>query len=478
MSSLYFYDLETSGVSAKHARVMQFAGQRTDMNLKPVGEPHNILIKLTDDVLPEPDAVLITGITPQKTLAEGVTEAEFLRIFHEEIAVPDTIFVGFNSIRFDDEFMRYMNYRNFYDPYEWQWKDGRSRWDLLDVVRMTRALRPEGIEWPVDVSGKPTNRLELITKLNGLAHENAHDALSDVYATIAVAELIKTKQPKLFTFLLELRRKEKAKKLVDTNELFIYTSGKYASEQHKTTIVTKLAETEEGAALVCDLSVDPTPFLDMSESELIKRWQAPYNDPAPKVPVKTLKYNRCPALAPLGVLDSKSQKALKLDPIKAAQFRKQIMNTDFAEKCLQALTKMNSVRRHAQQGLLADQSNVDERLYDGFISGQDKTTMSRVRAADPEQLSEIGASDFKDERLQGLLPLYKARNFYGQLQDDERIFWEAFRAKKLLDGGANSQAAKYMNRLQELAKTTKSPEKQYLLEELQLYAESILPEPT
>lgn len=147
-ASFYFYDLETSGFDAREARVMQFAGIRTDMELNPIGEPHNIMIKMTPDTVPSPDAVLITGITPQATLADGVTEAEFLKQFYDEIVKSDTVFLGYNTVRFDDEFMRYLHYRNFYDPYEWQWSNGCSRWDVLDVVRMTRALRPEGIKWP------------------------------------------------------------------------------------------------------------------------------------------------------------------------------------------------------------------------------------------------------------------------------------------------------------------------------------------
>ena len=190
-TSFFFYDLETSGISPREARIMQFAGQRTDMDLKPVGEPFNILIKLSPDVLPEPDAVLLTGITPQQVNADGITEAEFLKIFEKEIATPDTIFVGFNSVRFDDEFMRFLRYRNFYDAYDWQWKDGRSRWDLLDLTRMTRALRPEGIKWPVAPKGEPTCRLELITALNGREYEQAHDARNDVLAVIALVKLIR-----------------------------------------------------------------------------------------------------------------------------------------------------------------------------------------------------------------------------------------------------------------------------------------------
>ncbi|HSX37189.1 MAG TPA: exodeoxyribonuclease I, partial [Patescibacteria group bacterium] len=194
-ASFFFYDLETSGFNPREARVMQFAGQRTDMELNPVGEPVNVLIKLPPDVLPDPDAVLVTGITPQQTIADGLTEAEFLKYFYEEVVKPDTIFLGFNSIRFDDEFMRYLHYRNFYDAYEWQWQDGCSRWDLLDVVRATRALKPEGIEWPFAPDGKPANRLEYLTKVNKLDHYKAHDAMSDVHATIAMAKLVRTKQP-------------------------------------------------------------------------------------------------------------------------------------------------------------------------------------------------------------------------------------------------------------------------------------------
>ena len=213
MKSFFFYDLETSGLNPRTDRIMQFAGQRTDMDLNPIGEPVNVLVKMTDDALPSPGAIMVTKITPQQTLADGITEAEFSKYVTEEIFTPETVAVGYNTVRFDDEFMRAVFWRNFYDPYEFEWKDGRSRWDMLDVVRLTRALRPEGINWPFTEDGKPTNRLELMTKLNGLSHEHAHDALSDVYATIAVAGLIREKQPELFKFLFSIRNKNDVKKI-------------------------------------------------------------------------------------------------------------------------------------------------------------------------------------------------------------------------------------------------------------------------
>ena len=215
MKTFFFYDLETSGLKPREDRIMQFAGQRTDMDLKPVGEPVNILVKMTDDALPSPGAINVTKITPQQTLMDGVSEAEFCKYVSNEIFTPGTIATGYNSVRFDDEHMRFTFWRNFYDPYEWQWKDGRSRWDLLDVVRMTRALRPEGINWPVTPEGRATNRLELITKENNIVHEHAHDALSDVEALISVTGLIKEHQPQLYDYLFKMREKKNVQKLVN-----------------------------------------------------------------------------------------------------------------------------------------------------------------------------------------------------------------------------------------------------------------------
>jgi exodeoxyribonuclease-1 len=214
--TFYFFDLETSGFSCRDDRIMQFAGQRTDMDLKPVGEPDNILIRMTPDVLPQPDAVLVHGITPQQTITEGITEAEFAKYLTSQVCVKDTVMVGYNNLRFDNDFIRFTLWRNFHDAYEWSWKERCSTWDLLDVVRMTRALRPEGIQWPFAPDGKPSNRLEYMTAVNKLEHANAHDALSDVSAAIDIARLVKGKQPKLFSYLLEHRGKNKIAPLVSS----------------------------------------------------------------------------------------------------------------------------------------------------------------------------------------------------------------------------------------------------------------------
>jgi len=471
--SFYFYDLETTGVNPREDRIMQFAGQRTDMDLSPVGEPHNILIKLSEDIVPDPGAILITGISPQKTIDEGLTEAEFLKIFYNKISTPDTIFVGYNSVRFDDEFMRYLNFRNFYDPYEWQYTNNKSRWDLLDVVRMTRSLRPSGIEWPVGDDGRATNRLEELTKINGLEHSSAHDALSDVNATIAVASLIKRHQPKLFDYLLGMRDKRLVEKLVDTQSPFVYCSGKYDTQFEKTAVVVKISEQpERQGALVYDLRYDPTPFLKLSVESILAGLKLKHGEEGVRVPVKTIQYNKCPAVAPLAVLDEASQQRLEIDLDSINNNLKILQNSNLNQLVNQAYGLFNSEQKKSYS---TQKLEPDARLYDGFIGNMDKGLSRSVPGLSPDNLSSTDIN-FTDKRLNQIILLYKSRNFSTHLTDEERQDWEKYRTMKLLGGGNNSRMMRYFSVLSELSSREDiSANDRYLLEELQLYGQSIMP---
>lgn len=477
-STFFFYDLETSGFNPRAERIMQFAGQRTDMDLNPIGEPTNELIRLSPDVLPSVQAVLLTGITPQQTISDGLTEVEFLKQFYKEVVQPGTIFVGFNSIRFDDEFMRFLHYRNFYDAYEWQWKDGNSRWDVLDLVRMTRALRPDGIKWPFASDGKPANRLEYLSKINKLDHDHAHDALSDVKATIAMAKLIKTKQPELFDYLLKHRDKKSVKEMVLSGKPFIYTSGRYSSEfQHTTAAVLLAKHPEQDAALVYDLRFDPTLYLKMTVDDLTDAWRYNPDPDAVRFPVKTMKYNRSPTIAPLGVIKDEASQAnigINLESVAKNLAALKSGQVEFAKKIEQVINKLDDERERDQTTLIEDQQGVDERLYESFVGTSDKNIMSSIRSASPDELSKFSES-LTDERLKQLLPLYKARNYRKHLSEDEIHNWEEFCKQKLFAGGASSVAAKYFEQISKLSQEKITDEQRYLLEELKLYGESILP---
>ena len=432
--SFFFYDLETSGLLPREDRVMQFAGQRATLELESIGEPVNILIKMTDDALPSPSAINVTGITPQQTLMDGISEAEFCKYANEEIFVPGTIVVGYNNVRFDDEFMRALFWRNFYDPYEWEWKDERSRWDILDVVRLTRALRPEGIEWPFRDDGAPTNRLELLTALNGLEHEHAHDALSDVYATIAVARMIREKQPKLFAYLLKMRGKNEVKKLVnlDDKKPFVYASGRYANEFNKTTVAFPLTSGRNGNVLVYDL-----------RHELNAEFPI----------VKELCYNKCPAVAPLAVLDvDNGWEKIGLDKETVQRNLENLLaHPEFAEQ-------MRSEYENRPEFPPAIEP--ESAIYDGFLNDADRVKVSAVRNADANRLADFHPV-FDDERLPELLLHYKGRNYPSALSESEMEKYETYRRNRL-----KRQAPKFMAELEKVSDG-------FIKEELTLWLSSV-----
>lgn len=466
--TFYFYDLETSGRSARSHRIMQFAGQRTDKDLNPIGRPDNFLIKLSPDILPEPDAILTNGITPQKTLEEGLSEAEFLKHFNKEIVQAGTTFVGYNNIRFDDEFMRFTLWRNFYDAYEWQWKDSASRWDLLDVARIIRALRPDGIKWPKQDGG---NRLENLAKLNKLEHTNAHDALSDVNVLIDLARLFRSKQPKIFDYLLKMRSKTQLEPFIKSGKPFVYTSGRYPKENLHTTVTNVIAPTpEKSSVLVFDLKIAPADYINKTAPELAAIWLERGKD-APYFPVKEVAFNRCAAVAPVSVLDQKTQQRLGLDMEQITEHQKQLAGAqNFAQTVVEAWQIVDQARRDEYES----EVHVDAQLYDGFVSNSDRSKMSALRAAKPDELDQF-AGQFSDNRLNRLLPLYKARNWPQSLNQDEQAEWLKFCKQRLVNGGQYSQASQFFNRLNQLQNQTLSASDRFLLEELSLYGQSILP---
>ena len=467
--SYFFYDLETSGLNPRLDRIMQFAGIRTDENLKQIGDSYNLLVKLNDDTLPSPEALMVTGISPQATLSDGYTEAQFAKILYEEIFTPGTIAIGFNNIRFDDEFIRYLFWRNFHDAYEWSWKDDRSRWDLLDAVRMTRALRPEGINWPTDAEGKATNRLELLTKENGLAHEKAHDALSDVEALIAVTGLIRDKQPQLFNYLFSMRDKKMVKKLInlDNREPFVYTSGRYNAEYNKTTVAFPLTSSKNGNVVVYDLRYDPTPFFDKSQKELEDIFYASWEERQKKdytpLPVKDLKYNQVPAVAPVNVLGKENGwEKIGLTLSEIEKHKKILLSRpDFSEKIRTLFENSPAFKKNI---------NPEAQLYDSFLPDKDRSLLYMIQNANANKLADL-QPNFIDERLPELLLHYKARNYPTSLSEEESIKWEEWRATHI-----NSQLPNFIKSMQKISSGNLPEDKSFMLEELKLWAESIIPE--
>ncbi len=480
MKTFFFYDLETSGFSPQNDRIMQFAGQRTDENLNRIGEPVNILIRLNDDVLPSPSALMVTKISPQKTVEEGYTEAEFAKMLVEEYFTPDTVIVGYNNVRFDDVHIQHLLWRNFYPPYDWQWKDGRSRWDLLDVVRMIRALRPEGINWPFVINegtGEKfaANKLELLTKENGILHENAHDAMSDVDGLIDVARLLKEKQPQIFDYLFRIRSKNEVQKLVNLEnpKPFVYTSGRFKVEFEKTTVAFPIAPAKNQNVIVWDLRFSPEKFIDWSEDQILENITADFetrsSDDFEPIAAKILQYNKCPAVAPMGVLTEENQQRLKID---LAEIQKNLdilrKNPHFAENLRSAFERRSEV---FQDKSSAEKPAPEARLFEGFVSKSDDIKIEAVRNSTDRELADFHP-DFADERLTDLLLHYKARNFPKSLSSQEKELWEEYRVENL-----QKMMPNFMKEFQEIANNQNlNSQEEYILEEIKLWLENILPE--
>ncbi len=435
MASFYWHDYETWGANPSIDRPSQFAGVRTDEDLNILGEPLVLYCKPPEDVLPHPEACLITGITPQQASEKGVSEAEFITRIHNELTQANTCTVGYNSLRFDDEITRYTLYRNFFDPYEREWRNGNSRWDIIDMLRMVYALRPEGIEWPI-VESKPSFRLELLTEANGITHSSAHDAFSDVEATIAMAKLIKERKPELYRYVLNSRSKHAVGRQIDiaTKKPMLHISSKFPASRVCAGLVVPLAvhPTNSNAVIVYELSVDPSPLETLTADEIAARVFASAEqlpEGQERLPIKLVHLNKCPILLPTKMLDAKLAKRLGIDKDLCEKHWRMLTNMEVEYK----LREMYKLQRFMTSG------DPEQALYANFISNQDKAVMDELRGTEPDELSSRRFI-FDDDRLNGMLLRYKARNFPASLSSIEQAEWHEFRRDRLIQGDQNVQS--------------------------------------
>ena len=429
MQTFLWHDYETFGADPRRDRPVQFAGIRTSMELEVIGEPVMFFGKPPREMPPHPEACLITGITPQQAEREGVSEAEFAARVNEQLGAPGTCGVGYNSLRFDDEFTRHLLYRNFHEPYAREWEHGNSRWDLIDLVRMCQALRPEGIVWPQREDGSPSFRLEHLARANQLSQERAHDALSDVHALIGLARLIRVRQPRLWDWHLALRRKQRVFELLDVINMtpLVHVSSRYPASRHCLAVIAPLAAhpSRPGEVIVYDLATDPAELLALDEEDIADRVftaRADLPEDVQRIPLRTVRTNRAPALAPLSALKGVDHARLQLDLDRCLAHRDALHGAaGLAEKLRRVFARATDLPPPADPELA---------LYAGFLPDADKRLLAEVRATPPAQLGQR-AFPFRDPRYPELLFRYRARNWPHTLDASERARWDAFRQQRL-----------------------------------------------
>lgn len=468
-ASIFWYDFETTGINPRCDRPLQVAGIRTDEDLNEIGAPLNIYCQPSDDILPHPMACLITGITPQRLAEQGLPEAEFMTRLHTELIAPGTCGSGYNSLRFDDEVTRYSLYRNFFEPYGREWQGGNSRWDLIDLVRTAYALRPEGFIWPEE-DGRVSLKLERLSAANNIEHGQAHDALSDVRATIALARLVRDKQPKLYDFLYRQRSKARVLEQVKLLQPLLHVSGRYSAARHYISVILPLAwhPKNRNALIVCDLQLDPQVLLQLDAPALRERLytrREQLTEGQLPVPLKLLHVNRCPVLAPLSVLRDSDKQRLQLD-LPMCQQRASLLRD--SPQLWQS--KLQTI--YAEEDF-APQQDPEQQLYAGFFGERDRRLCEQVRKAEPEELARP-VWPFDDARLPELLFRYRARNFPDTLTSVEFERWQLFCRQRLTDVqyGAPNTLADFTHALQ-AQWSAASPAQQVLLSDWQAYAQAV-----
>ena len=476
MHTFLWHDYETFGANTRRDRPAQFAAVRTDAELNEIGEPLMIYCRPANDYLPDPQSCLITGITPQLCLEKGLPEREFAARIEAEMALPGTIGVGYNTIRFDDEITRFMFWRNLMDPYAREWQNQCGRWDLLDVVRLTYALRPEGIEWP-EVDGKPSFRLEHLSKANGLAHEAAHDALSDVRATIALARLIRSRNPRLFDFALSLHKKDRVAaelRLPTTAQEarpFLHVSGMFPAERGCLAVMWPLAShpTNKNELLAWDLAQDPSELARLSADEIRTRLftrAADLPEGVTRLPLKSVHLNKSPMV--VGNLNT-------LTPAMAQRWGIDLPQAAQHAAAARALPDLTAVWAQVFQRPAEGPLDVDQDLYGGFVGNEDRRRLNRLRALPGEELAHERLG-FDDARLAELVWRYRARNFPHTLSPEEQERWEAHRVAMLVEGeGGGLTFDALFERLDTLGAEADDERTEAILGAVYDYAESIAP---
>jgi len=428
--SLFWHDYETSGVNPSLDQPLQFAGIRTNESLEIIDDPVLIYCKPHLDIIPSPVACLVTKISPQIADREGLKEPEFIKKIYNEMIKPGTCSVGYNSIKFDDEFTRFTLYRNFFDPYEREWKNGNTRWDIINMMRLARALRPEGIEWPNHDDGRPSFKLEDLTRANGIEHSGAHDALADVYATIELAKLVRLKQPRLFHYIYRIRKKNEVSRIVnlETRDPVFCVSGVLSHANMYGSIILPLIRhpINQNSIICWDLSKDPTLMIDSdmeSLSEIFFGLGSISSSTQKSLPF-IVHVNRSPVVMSVNVVTPNIAKKLSLDLEKCE---------DNLNKLLKAKDLCQKLKRIYDQKFPQAHESAETALYSGFIPKEDAETSKSVRNA---QLIDLRESRFifQDKRLDELLFLYRARNFKESLSSAEVNLWREMRRDKLISG--------------------------------------------
>ncbi len=382
-----FYDLETSGLSKQFDQILQFGGVLTDSELNEV-DRFEMRCQLQEHIVPSPMALQITGVSPSSLIDNSVpTHYEALCSIYKKLSDwSPAVFLGYNSISFDEEMLRQAFYQTLQPCYLTN-TNGNTRGDILRLLHAVNLLAPDVIEPIHDDKGRARFKLDQLAPKNGFAHQQAHDAMADVEATMHLAKLVLDEAPHVWDMLLATTSKKSVQEMIASHDVLMLCGGGRGGGVMSSTVVTAcginpLLQNQHG---VFDLNHDPANYIDLTVEELRKEIAGNES------PIQMVYTNRQPILIPV---DDTPGHLLSDEVAPEEQFEKARLvqeNTDF--------------RLRVSEAMADDSANHDEvldevelQIYNGFASNGDSSLMGKFHKVDWPDRIEILRS-LEDTRM-------------------------------------------------------------------------------
>lgn len=390
--SFVFFDTETTGLKHGFDQIVHFAAIRTDADLNEI-ERFEARSRLLPHVLPHPAALRTNGL-PIGRLLDGSLPSHYdmVRAIRQRLlSWSPSIFLGYNSIRFDEEMLRHALFQTLHPAYLTS-NHNNSRADVWGLVMAAAAVSPACLNVPTGPAGRPIFRLEQLAIANGVVQEQAHDALSDVITTLKLCRLVHQRSPELWQRFVRFSKKATVADFIEAEDGFMLTEF-FANEAYHAPVVCIGRDPDQANGRFClSLNSDVDRYVAMTDDELrAELAQKP-------CPVRRLRINAAPTLTALYDAPEVMLDGVDIDAVEARARR---MKGDPA-LCTRLVTAYTSTREPRPPS-----RHAEERLYDGFPGPQDEARLVEFHDVDwTDRLAIVQSLD--DERLRffGLRLLY------------------------------------------------------------------------
>lgn len=382
--SFVFWDTETTGINSAFDQILQLAAIRTDDDLNEI-DRFEVRSRLLPYVLPSPGALRVTGLTIDDLLDEA-HPSHYEMVCRIQSAFGSwcpSVFIGYNSLRFDEEFLRQAFYQCLHAPYVTN-TGGSKRADALALVQTAALLHPNSIAVPLNEKGKPTFKLDRLAPANSFEHANAHDALADVEATIFMCKLVKDRCPAVWERAVRFASKDTVSSFVDDADAFVLIEPTRQAAKVVTALGTHPAQ---GNLTYCwNLEIDPRPYHGLDDAELVRELGKSGS------PLRKLKKNAAP---PLCSLDDAPSHIVAEDQRELFEKRGRWVVADraFVARVIAAAVKLEKE--------YPPSPHVERQIYNGFWSAADSRRITAFHQADWTERGAI-ADQIEDARLSWL----------------------------------------------------------------------------